>query len=60
MKRIITALVIVIGLTIGMFSFSIVTHLTPQAVACDDKGKDTTKDNGGNTESGYSSQLKLI
>ncbi|MCI0453551.1 MAG: hypothetical protein L0Y68_00975 [Candidatus Dadabacteria bacterium] len=60
MKRIITALVIVMGLTFGMFSFSIETHLTPQAVACDDKGKDTTKDNGGNTESGYNPLLRFI
>jgi hypothetical protein len=53
MKRIITALAIIMVLTAGIFSFSAVTHLTPQAIACDDKGKDTSKDNGGKTESGY-------
>jgi hypothetical protein len=60
MKRIISALAVVMVLTVGMFSFSIVTHLTPQTVACDDKGKDTSKDKGGNTESGYSSPLSRI
>jgi hypothetical protein len=53
MKRIIVALAIVIGLTVGMFSFSAITHLTQHAVACDDEDKDTSKDNGGKTQSGY-------
>ena len=49
MRRIFTTVAVVMGLTLGMLSFSVITNTTQKAAACSDKDKETTKDKGGQT-----------